>query len=623
MLKDITISKKLYTGFAFMLLIIILISSIGIIKVKFIDETLNEVVEVNSVKQRYAINFRGSVHDRAIAIRDLVLAQNSQDLLFKKSLEDIKRLEKFYIKSAKPLDKIFQEGLNVDSEEKIILSKIKNIEKSTLPLVDKIIKLKQEGDNQKAKDILLFEAKDNFTNWLKVINEFIDYQENKNQIATPKAREVASSFSYTMITILVIALFLGILIAYLISSQLIKSVQKVQNGLEDFFSFISKQKPNTNLIDLDSKDELGQMAKIINHNIQKTEKSIKQDELFVKDIARFAKDIGEGNLCSKIEANTSTDSLQELKNILTKMQTELEINVARDIPLLLNVLKSYKEHDFTVRFPNAKEKVSIAINELGDIISNLLKQSLQVGKTLDKSSSLLIENVNELNISSNEAAASLEQTSASLDEITQSVKSNSNNVVNMTQLSLQVDSSAKEGQSLAKNTSISMTQIEEQVSTINTAISVIDQIAFQTNILSLNAAVEAATAGESGKGFAVVAAEVRNLANRSAQAAKEIKKIVENATLKATTGKQTSAKMIEGYEKLLENIDKTTKTIKDIATASQEQENSISQINDAINLLDKQTQKNASIAAQTKEIATNNDNISKEIVLNLQDKKFN
>ena len=623
MFRNITISKKLYTGFAFMLLIIILISTIGIIKVKFIDETLNEVVEINSVKQRYAINFRGSVHDRAIAIRDLVLAQNSQDLLFKKSLDDIKRLEKFYIKSAKPLDKIFQEGLNVDSEEKIILSKIKDIEKSTLPLVDKIIKLKQEGDNQKAKDILLFEAKDNFTNWLKVINEFIDYQENKNQIATPKAREVASSFSYTMITILSIALVLGVLIAYFISSQLIKSVQKVQNGLEDFFSFINKQTPNTNLIDLDSKDELGQMAKIINHNIQKTEKSIKQDELFVKDIARFAKDIGEGNLCSKIEANTSTDSLQELKNILTKMQSELEINIARDIPLLLNVLKSYKEHDFTVRFPNAKEKVSIAINELGDIISKLLKQSLQVGKTLDKSSNLLIENVNELNISSNEAAASLEQTSASLDEITQSVKSNSNNVVNMTQLSLQVDSSAKEGQNLAKDTSISMTQIEEQVSTINTAITVIDQIAFQTNILSLNAAVEAATAGESGKGFAVVAGEVRNLANRSAQAAKEIKDIVEIATSKATTGKDTSDKMIEGYEKLLENIEKTNKTIKDIATASQEQENSISQINDAINLLDKQTQKNASIAAQTKEIATNNDNISKEIVLNLKDKKFN
>ncbi|PHO14049.1 methyl-accepting chemotaxis protein, partial [Malaciobacter marinus] len=138
-----------------------------------------------------------------------------------------------------------------------------------------------------------------------------------------------------------------------------------------------------------------------------------------------------------------------------------------------------------------------------------------------------------------------------------------------------------------------------------------------------NAAVEAATAGESGKGFAVVAGEVRNLANRSAQAAKEIKDIVEIATSKATTGKDTSDKMIEGYEKLLENIEKTNKTIKDIATASQEQENSISQINDAINLLDKQTQKNASIAAQTKEIATNNDNISKEIVLNLKDKKFN
>lgn len=129
MLKNLTISKKLYSGFAFMLLIIILISTIGIIKVNFIDKTLNEVVEINSVKQRYAINFRGSVHDRAIAIRDLVLSKDNQDLLFKNSLNDIRRLESFYIKSAKPLNKIFEEGLNVDEEEKIILSKIKQIEK--------------------------------------------------------------------------------------------------------------------------------------------------------------------------------------------------------------------------------------------------------------------------------------------------------------------------------------------------------------------------------------------------------------------------------------------------------------------------------------------------------------
>ncbi|AXH10094.1 methyl-accepting chemotaxis protein [Malaciobacter halophilus] len=623
MLKNLTISKKLYSGFAFMLLIIILISTIGIIKVNFIDKTLNEVVEINSVKQRYAINFRGSVHDRAIAIRDLVLSKDNQDLLFKNSLNDIRRLESFYIKSAKPLNKIFEEGLNVDEEEKIILSKIKQIEKKTLPLINKIINLKQNGEDIQAKELLINEAKDNITYWLKVINEFIDYQEQKNQIATPKAREVASEFAYTMITFLSIALILGVLIAYFISNQLIKSVQKVQNGLENFFSFINKQTFSANIIDLDSKDELGQMAKIINQNIITTEKNIKQDEAFVKDIARFAKQIGEGNLCAKIQVNSTTDSLQELKQILTKMQSELELNIAKDIPLLLKVLESYKNHDFTVRFPNAKEKVSLAINELGEVISNLLKQSLEVGKTLDESSSLLINNVNELNISSSEAAASLEQTSASLEQITQSVKSNSSNVEEMSKLSIEVDSSAKQGQAYAKNTSLSMTEIEEQVSAINEAITVIDQIAFQTNILSLNAAVEAATAGESGKGFAVVAQEVRNLANRSAQAAKEIKDIVEAATNKATLGKQTSDKMIEGYEKLLESIEKTTTTIKEIAVSSQEQENSISQINDAINLLDKQTQKNASIAAQTKEIALKNDSISKEIVLNLEDKKFN
>ena len=110
MLKNLTISKKLYLGFFIMIAIIITITIIGIIKVNFIDNTLNQIVEVNSVKQRYAINFRGSVHDRAIAIRDLVLAKNKDDELFKTSYANIKRLEAYYIESAKPLKEIFEKG---------------------------------------------------------------------------------------------------------------------------------------------------------------------------------------------------------------------------------------------------------------------------------------------------------------------------------------------------------------------------------------------------------------------------------------------------------------------------------------------------------------------------------
>lgn len=121
----------------------------------------------------------------------------------------------------------------------------------------------------------------------------------------------------------------------------------------------------------------------------------------------------------------------------------------------------------------------------------------------------------------------------------------------------------------------------------------IDQIAFQTSILSLNAAVEAATAGEACKGFAVVAGEVRNLANKSADAAKEIKAIVESATSKASQGKKICSDMIHGYQELNFHMDKTLNLINDISISSNEQMTGIEQINNAVGILDKVTQENA------------------------------
>jgi methyl-accepting chemotaxis protein len=141
---------------------------------------------------------------------------------------------------------------------------------------------------------------------------------------------------------------------------------------------------------------------------------------------------------------------------------------------------------------------------------------------------------------------------------------------------------------------------------INNAISLIDQIAFQTNILSLNAAVEAATAGEAGRGFSVVAAEVRNLASRSADVAKEIKHLVVNATSKANHGKEIASKMIDGYTKLNDNINNTISLINNITEASKEQQSGIEQINDAVTELDQATQQNAVAAS-------NINNMSKEI----------
>ena len=206
--------------------------------------------------------------------------------------------------------------------------------------------------------------------------------------------------------------------------------------------------------------------------------------------------------------------------------------------------------------------------------------------------------------------------------MTSNIRNSTENIVKMARYSNEVTSSSKEGENLANQTTIAMDEINKQVNAINEAISVIDQIAFQTNILSLNAAVEAATAGEAGKGFAVVAQEVRNLAARSAEAAKEIKTIVENATRKADDGKEIANNMINGYVKLNENITNTINLIKDVEMSSKEQLLGIEQINDAITRLDQQTQQNAQIASQTQEVAVITDEIAKLVVSNANAKEF-
>ena len=252
----------------------------------------------------------------------------------------------------------------------------------------------------------------------------------------------------------------------------------------------------------------------------------------------------------------------------------------------------------------------------------MLVENKSNGLTLDVSSGILLNNVDILNKNSNEAAAALEETAAAVEEISSNISNNTDNIIQMSKLASNVTNSVTKGETLANQTTESMNEIDKEVNSINEAIIIIDQIAFQTNILSLNAAVEAATAGEAGKGFAVVAQEVRNLATRSAEAAREIKAIVENATKKADLGKKISEDMISGYKTLNEDIIKTIDLIKGVESSSKEQLAGIEQINHAINSLDQQTQQNAQIASQTYSVAMQTDTIAKLIVSNANSKEF-
>ncbi|BAK71381.1 methyl-accepting chemotaxis protein [Aliarcobacter butzleri] len=444
---------------------------------------------------------------------------------------------------------------------------------------------------------------------------------NKNAIMLRE--DAYKSLDIDLVILAIVATSIFILISIVISNNIVNSLENFKDGLFSFFGYLNRESSTVELINLDTKDEFGQMSKIVNENIVKTQKGIEEDRKLIDETISVLGEFEQGDLCQRLNLNVSNPALTQLKNVLNKMADNLENNIEN----VLNILEQYSNYNYLnkISTKNLKEhllKLASGVNNLGDSITQMLVENKTNGLTLDKSSNMLLVNVDKLNLSSNEAAASLEETAAALEEITSNIRNNTESIAQMSKLSSNVTTSANQGEKLANETTVAMDEINNQVRLINEAIGVIDNIAFQTNILSLNAAVEAATAGEAGKGFAVVAQEVRNLASRSAEAAREIKTIVENATIKANEGKEIASNMIEGYKHLNQNISQTINLISDIQNASKEQLLGIEQINDAVNQLDQQTQQNAMVASQTHDIAIVTDEISKLIVSDADEKEF-
>ena len=417
---------------------------------------------------------------------------------------------------------------------------------------------------------------------------------------------------------------LTMILARTIAFTILIDVDSIKKGVENFFAFINFEKDDIELINVKSNDELGMMSKIINKNIEDTKMNIQKDRALIADTIRVTNEINKGHLNCKIELDSNNPSLNELKNIINEMLGTLNSNISN----ILNVLTSYSKLDFRSNLaPNNLEgiikELEKDVNILGDVITQTLMENKKTGIVLSNNANTLTQNMQGIASAANSQAASLEETAASLEEITANITNNTQTAIKMAGYGNKVKESITLGQDLANKTALSMEDINSQTSAINEAITVIDQIAFQTNILSLNAAVEAATAGEAGKGFAVVAGEVRTLASRSAEAAKQIKNLVENAQRKTQEGKDIASNMIKGYTELNENISITLDLIQNVTTASKEQSTGMIQINDAVNNLDQITQQNAQNASSANEIAQKTLLISNTIIEQADAKEFN
>ncbi|WP_372362761.1 methyl-accepting chemotaxis protein [Xanthomonas sp. NCPPB 1325] len=666
LLSNLRIGQRLALGFLSIIVLMVILTVVGIQRVRSIDQQLTAINEVNSVKQRYAINFRGSVHDRAIALRDVVLMDAPADRHAAEQLID--KLAADYARSAQPLDDMI--AASTDAKEKAILQQIKSIEQRTMPLITQVRSFRDASDRLHAEQQLLQQARPAFIDWLASINAFIDLQEAKNRAAAKQAVATARGFAMLMVISTVVALLLGATIAFLLtrsvvlplrqslqlaqrinegdlrsqdaptgsdeSGQLLRAMQLMQHRLQDVISAQRTMASRHDAGEISYRTDAQRFPGEYGHMVQDTNALVHahvQTQLRMTEVmGRYAV----GDLAPEIEQYPGekaaiTATMQQVKQNLRAINAQIHAltqaacagdfalrgqpdKFEHDFRLMVEnlntmmatsdtnlakfseLLRAIADGDLTVRmsgnfhgvFASMRDDANSTVHHLTDIVTRIQTTSNSIGFAAED----ITGGNQELTRRSEQQAASLEETAASMEELTSTVKQNAEHAGRANQLALGAATIASQGRDVVGQVIEQMSGIEASSKRIADIISVIDGIAFQTNILALNAAVEAARAGEQGRGFAVVASEVRTLSHRSSDAAREIKRLIDDSVQRVADGSTLVHQAGTTMGEVVTSVQHVTDIIGHISAASQEQAGGIEQVNYTIAQMDETTQQN-------------------------------
>jgi len=470
------------------------------------------------------------------------------------------------------LEKIKEyESLGVSDEEKRYLDIIKNTftkyynglkdvvsahqNKMKINDLDKIVKV---NDNPAIDALHMLTKKGlklanlNPVKWFDlatdVINKLSKYAKAQAKYVLNEINNEIShlEFIITLISIVVIGLIILIIVlSFIISKELILNIEKLKNGLLKFFKYLNREITNATLIHIDSNDEIAHMAKVINENIEKIEENLQKDALMISGLAREVEKMKRGVLKGRVTEEAANPDLEKVRVIFNEMQDALEKIIGDDINKTAMVLDAAMQKDFSKRIQNAIGKVEKAINSVLDTITQILTINRENGEKLSDSAKVLREKMEVLFKSSKEASEELYEVSQVMQEINNQIFEISNQT----------------------------THVIQQSEDIKNVVNVIQEIADQTNLLALNAAIEAARAGEHGRGFAVVADEVRKLAEKTQKSLSEI-----DANINILT--QSISNVGNAIIKQTDEISKATAKIEDVSQKTQNMEKAVKEVNE-------------------------------------------